>query len=946
MTKKSAIFLVVAGLLVGGVLGTYIALPNIAERVSNLAIGKVEKRLGIQFKVGSFHYTRDSRVAWKDVEIRTHAREGGVSKPIARIGTIQLDFDPVSAFTGRLRLKELAVSEFDVQVVRDAAGEVNVQSVLQKARGAAPSSKEGARPRGGGLGGLTRWVSPHLPIVRFSGGKVTLRDEMEDGGLLGFRTFHLEEIELESTDKSLVQEASELDFTGSVRIREFKNTLQLKGFATYPRFRYGLSVALEQPLEHVLGNRKVRIGGLGWSMDSDLELQDVKVGAKGDEKWDEDPTIQIGKVQVGLRSVPAEIPSNASVKEKIFSRLKFVRLVTPKVFVERYANRTMNLDDMARRLLPKRMTPADETPPQKAIEKLAPGRKRFKKGDGKIFREQLEGGFQRLEALLRTFTDQAHSAVTEFPLQEFEIRGGTIRFTDELLFGRNFVEEFHNFNLKVGAKDSPEVVGFQLTFESQGAESSKAANALSGRVNLNTRDVQVHLGIRNLDLTPYAALFPASFPIDATTRMSQGDLDLVYNHERELAQVEGLLQLSGLSVVHGSLAPEPLTNVAFDAEISAVVDLRTQQIGLREGLFGLNDLEFQLQGKVESYGNGPQLDFQFRLPETKNQRIVDAIPREFIPKLKDVKVRGSFGWELDLSLDSTDPESLRYEARPKLTDYKLLSIGKEINFKSVRGPFTQVVVESEDKTHEFETGPGSLNWAPYDEISPWMTQVVTTTEDGSFFRHEGISTFAMKDSMITNIERGGFVRGASTISQQLVKNLFLGREKTLSRKFQELFITWEMEKVFEKEELLALYFNVIEFGPEIYGIVEAANHYFGKHPRSLSLVECLFLGSLIPNPKKYYFQYENGQLTDNWRKRLAFFGKSMFKRKKIDQATYASLEPYRVRFVKRGPNGERIMPGTEPMLGSEDEQFIPAHELDEIELEREENNAFDAEIAP
>ena len=215
-----------------------------------------------------------------------------------------------------------------------------------------------------------------------------------------------------------------------------------------------------------------------------------------------------------------------------------------------------------------------------------------------------------------------------------------------------------------------------------------------------------------------------------------------------------------------------------------MVDLQNQKIGLSEGLFGLNDLEFRLDGEVESYGKGPRLDFRFRLPETENQKIVDAIPREFIPKLKDVKVRGKFGWELDFELDSADPESLTYEARPSVSGYKLLSIGKEINFRRVRGPFTQVVVESEDKTHEFETGPGSLNWAPYDEISPWMTKVVTTTEDGSFFRHKGISTFAMKDSMITNIERGGFVRGASTISQQLVKNLFLGREKTLSRKFR------------------------------------------------------------------------------------------------------------------------------------------------------------------
>ena len=93
----------------------------------------------------------------------------------------------------------------------------------------------------------------------------------------------------------------------------------------------------------------------------------------------------------------------------------------------------MNLDDMARKLLPGRMEPADEQPPQKAVEALPAGRKRFKKGDGKKFRQELEAGFLRLESLIRTFTDQAHSAVTQFPLKEFEIRGGTIRFTDELL---------------------------------------------------------------------------------------------------------------------------------------------------------------------------------------------------------------------------------------------------------------------------------------------------------------------------------------------------------------------------------------------------------------------------------------------------------------------------------------------------------------------------------
>ena len=283
MTKKSAIVLGVAGLFVGVLAGSYIALPNIAERVSQAAIAKVGQRLGVQLTVDSFQYTRDSRVEWQGIEVFTGGETGGAKVAAARIDSVQLDFDPSSIFTGRLRLKELAISGFDVQVVRGSTGDLNFKEVIERLRG--NRSKTGGQVSQGTrvAGGLSKWVSPHLPEVRFSDGTVTLRDEMKDGGVLGFRTLHLEKIELQSRDKSLVQEASELDFTGSVRIREFDNTVQLKGFATYPRFRYGLSVALEQPLEHVLGNRRVRIGGLGWSMDSDLELQDVRVGAKGDE---------------------------------------------------------------------------------------------------------------------------------------------------------------------------------------------------------------------------------------------------------------------------------------------------------------------------------------------------------------------------------------------------------------------------------------------------------------------------------------------------------------------------------------------------------------------------------------------------------------------------------------------------------------------------------------
>ena len=104
-----------------------------------------------------------------------------------------------------------------------------------------------------------------------------------------------------------------------------------------------------------------------------------------------------------------------------------------------------------------------------------------------------------------------------------------------------------------------------------------------------------------------------------------------------------------------------------------------------------------------------------------------------------------------------------------------------------------------------------------------------TTEDNGFFKHRGWVTPEFKTALRRNLAGGGFRLGASSITMQMVKNVLLSREKTLSRKLQELFLVWYIEKMLPKERILELYFNAIEFGPRIYGIGAAARHYFGKH---------------------------------------------------------------------------------------------------------------------
>src|SRR6478609_6269804 len=135
-------------------------------------------------------------------------------------------------------------------------------------------------------------------------------------------------------------------------------------------------------------------------------------------------------------------------------------------------------------------------------------------------------------------------------------------------------------------------------------------------------------------------------------------------------------------------------------------------------------------------------------------------------------------------------------------------------------------------------------------------------------RHDRINHRAMRDALVANLRAGRFVRGASTISMQLAKNLFLGREKTLSRKLEELVLTEYLEQTFEKDEILELYLNVIEFGPDIYGITAAADHYFGRTPNELTMAECMFLSSLLPSPVRLHGMYVRGSISEGYKRTL------------------------------------------------------------------------------
>jgi monofunctional biosynthetic peptidoglycan transglycosylase len=145
---------------------------------------------------------------------------------------------------------------------------------------------------------------------------------------------------------------------------------------------------------------------------------------------------------------------------------------------------------------------------------------------------------------------------------------------------------------------------------------------------------------------------------------------------------------------------------------------------------------------------------------------------------------------------------------------------------------------------------GTLFWRSLDQIAPVLAETVVFLEDAKFWSHEGVDADGMLDALQEDIKTGSFKRGGSTITQQLAKNLFLSKEKTLVRKVKELQHTVALERELTKREILELYLNVIEWGPGLFGAEAAARTYFDKTALELTREEAWLMALMIPNPKE------------------------------------------------------------------------------------------------
>jgi penicillin-binding protein 1A len=289
----------------------------------------------------------------------------------------------------------------------------------------------------------------------------------------------------------------------------------------------------------------------------------------------------------------------------------------------------------------------------------------------------------------------------------------------------------------------------------------------------------------------------------------------------------------------------------IDVEAEAEASARPADGSLRVERFRVAAAGVEAAGRVSVEGGSarPEVDLDATVDRLDFARLLAAagveVPAGDLGSARlSLRVRGPLGEPAALAVEQ------RLDFRPPAQPLPAI--------ERLKGPFVHHATAFDGRDVPIDVSPGSPDFVALDDVPPLFVKALLLAEDAGFWGHHGVDLGELPAAMATNLARGTFARGASTITQQLAKNLFLSREKRIGRKLAEASLALLIDAALGKRRVLEIYLNVIEWGPGVYGLGPAARHYFGRGPADLTPKQGAFLVSMIPGPMKYQRSIEGG----------------------------------------------------------------------------------------
>jgi hypothetical protein len=409
-------------------------------------------------------------------------------------------------------------------------------------------------------------------------------------------------------------------------------------------------------------------------------------------------------------------------------------------------------------------------------------------------------------------------------------------------------------NLSLSAKVEQ---GGALHLSGEGRSEQEGAVGWNLRVWPDALRAEGTVDLKALPLSVLAPLLPSvpwhepeAARVDASLRLAA--------ESAERIALAGEVSVQGAALASPRLAPVPVRDIDFSVGGNGYFVPAQRLLVIEKSEASLGGARAALTGSVMWGRPDYAIDLAIKMPMTRCNEAVLSIPNDLLGDLALATWQGSIGGELKVKVDSKDFAATVLDI--DINDRcDFVTVPAMADLRRFEQAFVHQVLEPDGTLFEMETGPGTPAWTYLTDVSPFFIHAVLAHEDIGFYGHKGFSPLHIKNALARNLEARRYVVGASTITMQLVKNVFLHREKTLGRKIQEVLLTWWIERVMDKSDIIELYFNVIEYGPSVYGIRDAARHYFGRLPAQLSPAEGAYLATILPSPKRYGAQYEKGE---------------------------------------------------------------------------------------
>jgi len=394
---------------------------------------------------------------------------------------------------------------------------------------------------------------------------------------------------------------------------------------------------------------------------------------------------------------------------------------------------------------------------------------------------------------------------------------------------------------------------------------------------------------------------------------------------REMLTMRGRALVNNLVVFHPKLADENIQvqESALDYVVTLgpnlyVIDSLTE--------IRVNKARANLYAAYRNKG-AKIIDLKVKTDQIPANDFFASLPAGLFENLEGISAQGKLQYDLKFHVNMDSLDQVVFDSDLDASDAFKITQWGNTNLQKINRSFSHTVYEYGKPVRTFIVGPSNVFYSPIHQISPYLRNAILTAEDAGFYSHAGFHEEAIRLAIVTNLKKGEFVRGGSTLSMQLVKNVFLTRKKTLARKVEEALIVWLIENLdlVSKNRMFEVYLNIIEWGPDVYGAKDASRFYFGKQPSELNLAEAIFLTSIIPSPKRYRSSFDSQGNLRSWKSGYyRLISGHMLRRGLITREEYDSLYP-NVTLYGRA----RDLIVTDPTVVEED---TTAYELETIDM--------------